>query len=218
MSAMSRLRALSILFLLPLFALNSAQAQSFNCRYAKTADEVLICQDARLAALDEQLATDYARLRQQLFGAQRARLEQSQAIWLRQRRDCGRDARCIAQLYDERIRALTAQAALPKRVGECVVTSIAKIGDRFGAPIGATARENQMGSAVVYANGGYQVSYDWVAELAHSRVGDRVRMCLVSIPQGCPPGDDRGRFYKTTNLRTGESWELPDAQHMCGGA
>ena len=110
------------------------------------------------------------------------------------------------------------QAALPQAVGECVMTSIASIGDRFGAPIGASARENQMGSAVSYANGGYQVSYDWVAALAHTRVGDRVRMCLVSIPEDCPPGDDRGRYYKTTNLRTGESWELPDSQHMCGGA
>jgi uncharacterized protein len=218
MPAMSRLRALPIFPLLLFVGLTPAQAQSFNCRYAKTADEVLICQDARLAALDERLATVYARLRQQLFGAQRKRLEQSQALWLKQRRDCGRDVACITQLYEERVQALTAQAALPKQVGECVVTSIAKIGDRFGAPIGATARENQMGSAVGYANGGYQVSYDWVAALAHSRVGDRVRMCLVSIPQDCPPGDDRGRYYKTTNLRNRESWELPDAQHMCGGA
>ena len=145
-------------------------------------------------------------------------LEQNQAAWLRERRDCGRNAGCIAQAYETRIQVLTVQAALPQVVGECVVTSIAKIGDRFGAPIGATARENQMGSAVVFANGGYQVSYDWVAALAHSRVGDRVRMCLVSIPQDCPAGDDRGRYYKTTNLRSGENWELPDAQHMCGGA
>jgi hypothetical protein len=179
---------------------------------------VLICKAPRLAALDERLASAYAQLRQQLPGAQRLRLEQSQAVWLKQRRECGHDAACIAQAYEERIQALTAQAALPKAVGECVMTTIAKIGDRFGAPIGATARENQMGSAVVYANGGYQVSYEWVPELAHSRLGDRVRMCLVSIPRDCPPGDDRGRTYKTTNLRTGESWELPDAQHMCGGA
>ena len=24
-------------------------------------------------------------------------------------------------------------------------------------------------------------------------------MCLVSIPEDCPPGDDRGRIYTTTN-------------------
>ena len=216
---MSRLRTLPILLLLLLFfAFAPAQAQSFNCRYARSADEVLICQDARLAALDEQLAANYAHLRQQVFRTERKRLEQSQALWLKQRRDCGRDADCIAQAYEERIQSLTVQAALPKEVGECVMTSIVKIGNRFGEPIGASEGENEMGSAVSYANGGYQVSYDWVAALAHARIGDRVRMCLVSLPRDCPPGDDRGRYYKTTNLRTGESWELPDSQHMCGGA
>ena len=31
-------------------------------------------------------------------------------------------------------------------------------------------------------------------------------------------GDERGRVYSGTNLRTRGSWQLPDAQHMCGGA
>jgi hypothetical protein len=37
-----------------------------------------------------------------------------------------------------------------------------------------------------------------------------------SIPKDCPPGDDRGREYTTTNLRTDEAWTLPDSQQMCG--
>jgi hypothetical protein len=168
--------------------------------------------------LDEQLASLFARLRQQLSAAQQATLDRDEGAWLTQRRDCGRNAGCIAQAYEDRIQALTVRLALPKAIGQCVTTAIAKIGDRFGGPIGARPIPNSMGSAVSYANGAYQVSYDWVAALARSRVGDRVRMCLVSIPTDCPPGDDRGRFYKTTNLRTGESWELPDSQHMCGGA
>jgi hypothetical protein len=45
-----------------------------------------------------------------------------------------------------------------------------------------------------------------------------VRICLVSLPQNCPPGDTRGRIYKTTNLRTRQSWTLPDSEHSCGGA
>ncbi len=218
---MDRIRALPIPFTLVLLmglSLTAAQAQSFNCRYAKSADEVLICQDPKLSSLDERLASAYAHLRQRLFGAQRARLSVDQAAWLRGRRDCGRDAHCIAELYVARIKELTVQAVLPKAVGECVITTIAEVSDRFGAPIGARPNPNSMGSAVSYANGGYQVSYDWVAALAHSRAGDKVRLCLASIPQDCPPGDNRGRYYKTTNLRTGESWSLPDAQHMCGGA
>jgi hypothetical protein len=45
-----------------------------------------------------------------------------------------------------------------------------------------------------------------------------VRMCLVSLPQDCPKGDERGKIYRTRNLRTKKSWKLPDAEHSCGGA
>ena len=61
-------------------------------------------------------------------------------------------------------------------------------------------------------------TYEQVAAVNGSRPGDRVITCLVSIPRGCPPGDDRGRLYTTTNLRTEDSWTLPDSQHRCGGA
>jgi|ERR1700730_18431612 len=50
------------------------------------------------------------------------------------------------------------------------------------------------------------------------RVGDRVRLCLVSFLAGCPAGDDRGHEYTATNLRTHETWKRHDASHMCGGA
>jgi hypothetical protein len=49
-------------------------------------------------------------------------------------------------------------------------------------------------------------------------VGDKVELCLVALPEDCPPGDDRGKLYAATNERTGESWEMLDAVHMCGGA
>ena len=108
-------------------------------------------------------------------------------------------------------------AALPKRVGACAKTTIKAIETHL-----VDGSNNQpipgSGSAVRFANGGYQVSYDTVAAIEQSKKGDPVRMCLVSIPHPCPKGDDRGRVYKTTNLRTHKSWSLPDAQHMCGGA
>ena len=63
-----------------------------------------------------------------------------------------------------------------------------------------------------------QVEYDAVPGIDHSRIGDTVRLCLVSIPKNCPPGDDRGRVYEGTNLRTNEKWSAPDSEHMCGGA
>jgi hypothetical protein len=102
-------------------------------------------------------------------------------------------------------------APLPQRIGQCSETAIKEVSYRLeGAP--------DSGSAVIFGNGGYQVSYDMHAEITRSRRGDPVRMCLVEIPRDCPRGDTRGRIYKTTNLRTGESWELPDSPHSCGGA
>jgi hypothetical protein len=100
---------------------------------------------------------------------------------------------------------------LPTYVGACAKTKIKSIGTRLeGVP--------DSGSAVSFENGGDQVSYDTVPAIAHSKAGDPVRMCLVSIPRNCPKGDDRGRVYRTTNLRTHKSWKLPDSEHMCGGA
>lgn len=106
---------------------------------------------------------------------------------------------------------------LPVREGTCVWTKILKVEQRLQegekGPFVAGS-----GSAVEFANGGYQVSYEEVEAVNRSRAGDRVLMCLVAIPRHCPAGDNRGRMYTTTNLRTMESWTLPDAEHMCGGA
>jgi uncharacterized protein len=87
---------------------DDARAQSFNCRYAKTADEVLICQDPRLAQLDEQLSSIFSRLRNSLPAGERVLLDTGERRWLRARMSCGRDAACIAALYRQRIRQLSA--------------------------------------------------------------------------------------------------------------
>lgn len=102
---------------------------------------------------------------------------------------------------------------LPTRVGACSESTISFIGGRLEGD-----GNFETGTAVRFENGGAQISYDREEGVVNSRIGDRVRICLVSIPEGCPPGDDRGRVYVTTNLRTGASWEMPDSAHMCGGA
>ncbi len=110
--------------------------------------------------------------------------------------------------------ATLSQAAadpLPTRVGQCSQTTISRIGTRLEGVAGS-------GSALQFANEGYQVSYEMVPAITRSQVGDKVRVCLVAIPQDCPPGDSRGRIYQTTNLRTREAWQLPDSPHSCGGA
>ena len=99
---------------------------------------------------------------------------------------------------------------LPKREGDCADTAIKSIGTHLeGVP--------DSGSAVSFEDGGYQVGYDRVPAIEQSKNGDPVRMCLVSLPRNCPKGDDRGRTYRTTNLRTRQSSSLADSTHMCGG-
>src|ERR1700726_279589 len=58
-------------------------------------------------------------------------------------------------------------ASLPTYVGACVKTRIKSIGTRLeGAP--------GSGSAVTFYNGGYQVGYDTVPAIEHSKAGDHV--------------------------------------------
>lgn len=106
---------------------------------------------------------------------------------------------------------LAAAAPLPRSVGQCSVTTVKQVESRLqGMP--------NSGSAISYDNGGYQVSYDIIPAMKASRPGDSVRLCLVSIPRNCPPGDARGRVYRATNLRSGGTWTAADAEHSCGGA
>lgn len=101
--------------------------------------------------------------------------------------------------------------AVPRRVGECVQTEVSSLGSRLdGMP--------DSGTSIGYANGIYGVSYQVIEAIRESRVGDRVMLCLVSVPTDCPKGDDRGKVYSAINSRTGRGWSLPDSQHMCGGA
>jgi hypothetical protein len=109
------------------------------------------------------------------------------------------------------------RAAPSLRVGTCALTRIQSVTQRLED--GVTHRViPDSGSAVTMANGVYQVSYDQVGAVNRSRRGDPVFTCLMKLPQNCPPGDDRGKLYTTTNLRTEESWTLPDSEHGCGGA
>jgi hypothetical protein len=92
-----------------------------------------------------------------------------------------------------------------------VQTTVQQVGTRLENTPGS-------GSAISYADGVSQVSYDQIAGIDASRAGDAIRLCLVSLPQNCPPGDDRGKVYSATNVRTGQTWSEPDSEHMCGGA
>jgi uncharacterized protein len=207
---------------------------------ARTADERAICGDERLAELDQAIAIAFSQVASKSRDSARGEAKDILAA----RRSCGANALCI---LDQQVTGIEAFSALgskvpvtpwvgdyrvalfksqgkrpapgiPTHVAQCTFTKIAAITTRFGDELKPPASMDSSGSAVGYANGGRQVSYEYVAPLAESRIGDEVLFCLVSIPKDCPPGDDRGRVYSATNLRTKGSWLLPDAQHMCGGA
>jgi hypothetical protein len=135
----------------------------------------------------------------------------------------------VTCLHNESMAADAVAAAAPAprvqvenltKVGECAERTIAIISTRLNdkLPFRQPKPGDDGGSYVRYTSGDTQVSYEWNAALVHSKVGDKVRFCLVSVPTDCPSGDDRGRVYETTNLRTGGIWKMQDDPHMCGGA
>ena len=97
------LARLSIALAALLLPAAAAQAQSFNCRYARFADEVAICQSPLLSRLDERMSRRFYEARNESGGPD---LDAEQDAWLRSRRSCGSDEDCIEEAYRERIREL----------------------------------------------------------------------------------------------------------------
>jgi hypothetical protein len=104
----------------------------------------------------------------------------------------------------------------------CSNTKISELTARLGEMVNGKFVPDDpkdVGSAINYSNGVSGVSYDYIPAISErSRVGDRIRLCLVSEYVNCPPGDHRVKFYSAVNHRTHEKWVLPNAEHICGGA
>jgi TPR repeat protein len=109
----------------------------------------------------------------------------------------------------------------PEHVGQCFMTKVRGVGERFGELSDHIPREYvhpDDGSVIELADGHYNVAYDALPGIYRSRRGDAVRLCLIALPKDCPPGDTRGFNYRGLNLRTGLGWNAGDTQHLCGGA
>jgi hypothetical protein len=76
-----------------------AGAPSFNCRRAKSADEIIVCHDPHLARMDVNLAGLYVGLRSVANVRELKQLDSDQLKWMRRRQTCGWDAKCIAAAY-----------------------------------------------------------------------------------------------------------------------
>src|SRR5262245_29623498 len=71
----------------------------------------------------------------------------------------------------------------------CEQTAIKEISCRLE---GGDLKES--GTAIQYVNGVTGVSYDYIPAISErSRVGDPVKLCLISQYVDCPKGDDRGK-------------------------
>lgn len=210
----------------PLFRSHTSSAASFDCRKASTEIEKLVCSDSQLSEDDGNLDFSYAQLLRHAAASAHVVIRAEQRSWLQQRNLC-RDKDCLIKLYETRQmtirRELAYWDAILRRsvshVGQCTGTTIEWIGGRLGnGPPSRDDRPDETGTSVSLANGVGLVSYDLDRAVAVSRIGDPVRVCLVYIPQHCPPHDNRGRIYAVRNLRTGGKWEMPDSEHECGGA
>lgn len=78
---------------------------SFNCATARSRGEIAVCNDAGLAALDRQMAAQFASAISEADPDQRAILIRTRTAFLRFRDQCPNSA-CIAQTYRGRIREI----------------------------------------------------------------------------------------------------------------
>lgn len=216
---------------------------SFDCAKATMVEERAVCADQKVSALDSLLGQAFAQAKTASASDRQetARVMAVARAFVRQRHACGSARSCLIGSYAGALDgygsagssvqipqwidagAISGGTApdsevLPRSPGQCVTTRVAEVHPRLGGDGPVKSTDYDAGTGVEFDNGGHQVSYGREQALITSHPGDAVVMCLISIPQLCPPGDDRGRSYLVTNTRTHQTWTLPDSQHMCGGA
>jgi uncharacterized protein len=112
-----------------LVLLTMAQAASFDCGKVKSNIEKLICGDAALSKLDEELSASYKIALED--ERQVDSFRQTQKQWLKERNGCS-DAACVKLAYETRLKSLTVLLARSSDVGEPTnlkVTSSTQGGD-----------------------------------------------------------------------------------------
>lgn len=104
-----------------------------------------------------------------------------------------------------------------EHVGQCFNTQVRQVTFRL---FDEAVRRPVFGSGskILFADGHENVEYDQVAVMDASRPGDPARLCVRSLPTGCPAGDSRGITYFVEDIRTGKRWESSDSPHPCDGA
>jgi ankyrin repeat protein/uncharacterized protein YecT (DUF1311 family) len=97
-------------------AATAAHAASFDCQKARMKIEKMICGDAELSKLDEQLNSAYTAAVQDK--TQAASVRQTQKQWLKARDTCP-DLACLKQAYADRLQALSANGDSDEEPENC---------------------------------------------------------------------------------------------------
>jgi uncharacterized protein len=90
-----------------LIGARAANGQSFDCRNARSADEVTICQESSLAKLDQDLASLQRQRKEKGHKAGRDQADDNETAFLNARRRCGENRACLERSYRNRIQELT---------------------------------------------------------------------------------------------------------------
>lgn len=165
-----------------------------------------------------QLNQAYRSLMLRLSPPERLKLRDLERAWIATRnRTCGREAKnaCATRMSIARGRELDREwvSRFMPRIGECFSTTVKQVGTRLEGD-----SEESNGASVAYADGHYQVDYESSPKTLGFRAGDPARLCVVSLPRGCPIGDHRGIVYKAVDRATRRTWTAADSEHSCGGA
>lgn len=87
---------------------STAQAASFDCTRARSADERAICGNRVLEDRDVELSVLYGLIVKLVPMGSRDSIRREQTQWLSQRGRCGADIPCLRRTYDRRIASLRA--------------------------------------------------------------------------------------------------------------
>lgn len=105
------MRILLLFGALLLAATSPSAAASFDCKKPNTPAETLICAEATISALDDEMARLYFAALKAASPAAAAAFRADQIAWLTKREACRRDAQCLLSEYRARIEQIRRRGA-----------------------------------------------------------------------------------------------------------
>ncbi len=240
---MVHIRSLIMLGGVSLMLSSTAWGASFDCKKASSFIEHTICSESELSKLDEDLLTAYKISLDMCFTDEAIKqTKQEQRQWLKNVRNACTDVSCLKRVYKERIETLAPPdggeeivdgeaeldaANLPTEIGACVDGYIGAKNTRFDNAVAGEAG----GEVYVWLTNEVDLYIVEIANLPEEenpnaymyttddfKIGDKINLCLVSVPSECPEGDERGKVYEVTNYKNAKRFTGVDAWHSCGGA